>query len=67
MVRAFASFLAVSVHIIPAELADDVLELTQIATNAETHIEVGTTFIDVTIWAMITSSAFLFDELRTYF
>jgi hypothetical protein len=49
IVWTFGSLLAKSIHIVPAKLAYNMLELTGLAMEAEPHIEVRTTFIYMTI------------------
>jgi hypothetical protein len=52
VVRALAPLLAVTVHVVPAQLAHDVLELAHFAVEAEAHVEVGATLVDVAVAAV---------------
>ena len=64
VVRAFASFFAVAVHVVPAEFSDNVLELAEFTLEAETHVEIGTAFVDVAIIAIIAFIASLLHKVR---
>lgn len=64
IIRALRSLLAKSIHIVPAELPDDMLELTGLPVEAEAHIEVGATLIDMAIRAVLPFLTFLPHEVR---
>jgi hypothetical protein len=67
VVRALGTFLAESVHVVPAELADDVLELASLPVEAEPHVEVRAALVDVPEGTVLPLLAFLSHEIRTYF
>jgi hypothetical protein len=47
IVRAFSSFFAKSIHVVPAELTDNMFKFACFAVKAEAHIKVGAALIDV--------------------
>lgn len=53
VVGALGALLAETVHVVPAELANDMFELAGLAVEAETHVEVWTAFIDVAKGAVL--------------
>ena len=63
IIGALRSLLAKSIHIVPAELAHDMLELTSLPVEAEAHIEIGTALINMAIRAMLPFLAFLPHEV----
>ena len=63
-VRALGTLLAVAVHVIPAEFADDVLELAEFAVEAKAHVEIGTTLVDVAVGAVLPFVASLLHKFR---
>ena len=63
IIRAFGSLLTKSIHIVPAELPDDMFELTGLSMEAEPHIKVRTALIDVAIGAMLPFLTFLPHEV----
>ncbi|MCP5470430.1 MAG: hypothetical protein H7A36_08015 [Chlamydiales bacterium] len=63
VVRAPASLLAVPVHVVPAQLAHDVLVLAQLAQVAEPHVEVRAGLVHVPVVTVLSLVALLFDEV----
>lgn len=63
IVGAFGSLLAESIHIVPAQLTHDMLELAGLPMEAEAHIEIGAALIDVAIGAMLSFFALLPHEV----
>lgn len=53
VVQTFAALFAEPVHVVPAELAHDVLQLAGAAQEAEPHVEVGTALVDVAQRAVV--------------
>lgn len=66
VVRALSTFLAESVHVVPAELADDVLELASLPVEAEPHVEVRAALVDVPERTVLALLAFLPHKVGTY-
>lgn len=66
MVRAFPSFLAVPVHIIPAQFSDNVLVFAWFAQNAKAHVIIWTTFVNVSELAMVSFTALILHEFLAY-
>jgi hypothetical protein len=67
MIRTFCSFLAISVHVIPTKFSYDVFHFTHLSAQAKAHIKIWTTFIYVSILAMLPFCASLFNEILAYF
>jgi hypothetical protein len=65
VVCAFTPLLAKSVHIIPAKLADDMFESAGLAEDAEAHVKVGATFVNVTVGAVFAFLTLLLHEFGT--
>lgn len=61
----FSSFLTKPVHIIPAQLSNDVLELASFAVETKSHIEVWATLINVPEGTVLALLAFLSHEIGT--
>jgi hypothetical protein len=67
IVRAFGTFLTESIHVVPAELTDDMLELTGLPVKAESHIEIGTALINMSKRAVLAFLALFPHKIRTNF
>jgi hypothetical protein len=65
VVCALGSLLAVAVHVVPAEFADDVFELAAASVETEAHVEVGAALVDVAVGAVFPLLALLLHEVRT--
>lgn len=65
VVGTFASFLAVTIHIVPAKFSNDVLVFTCLTKNAKSHVVVWTTFINVPELTMVTLGTLIFHKLLT--
>lgn len=63
IVCAFSSLLAVAVHVIPAQLTNNVFKLAHLPLETETHVEVWTTLVNVPIRAVLSLLALLLHEL----
>lgn len=63
----FSSFLTKTVHIIPAQLSNYVLELASFAVETKSHIEVWTTLINVPERTVFPLLAFLSHKIGTNF
>lgn len=67
MVWAFPSLLTVPVHVVPAELSDDVFVLAGLSQNAEPHVVVGAAFVHVSKLAMVAFRTHVFHKLLADF
>lgn len=65
-VLTFPSSLAEPIHVVPAKLSGDMLELTIVSENAEPHIEVRACLIDMPVWAMLPFITSIFFEVLAY-
>ncbi len=66
MIGTFSSFLAVTIHIVPTQLANDMFIFTGLAQNTEAHIVIGTAFIHMSKLTMIPFGALILHKLLTY-
>lgn len=64
IVCAFGSLLAVAVHVIPAQLTNDVFKFAHFTLETETHVEVGTALVDMPIRAVLSLLTLLLHEFR---
>lgn len=67
VVGALGALFTVPVHIVPAQFTDDVFVFAHFAVEAESHIEVGATFIHVSVGTVLSFFASLFHEIGAYF
>lgn len=67
MVWTLAAFLAIAVHVIPTQFPDNVLQLAEISSETEPHIEIRTALVDMAIRTMIAPFTFLLDKVQTDF
>ena len=67
IVCTLGSLLAIPVHVVPAELTDDMFEFAGLSLEAESHIKIGAAFIHVSIGTMLPPLAFLFHEIWANF
>lgn len=63
VVGALGTLLAEAVHVVPAELADDVFELAGLTVEAETHVKVGAALIDMAEGAVLALLTFFSHEV----
>lgn len=67
MISTATTLLTVSVHIVPAQLPNDMLILALSASEAETHVEVRAALVHMPKWTMLTSVALVLDKVLTNF
>lgn len=67
VVGALGPLLAVAVHVVPAELADDVLKLAHLAMEAEAHVEVGAALVDMPVGAVLSLFTTLLHKIGANF
>lgn len=67
IVRTLGTFLAESIHVVPAELADDVLEFASLPVEAKTHVKVRATLVNMAEGTVFSFFTFFSHEIRTYF
>jgi len=67
IVRAFSAFFAKSVHVVPTEFANNVLEFTSFSMKAKSHIKVGTTFVNMSKRTMLSFITFLSHKIWANF
>lgn len=67
VVRTFASFFAIPVHVIPTKFSNDVFIFTGFTKNTESHIIVWTALINVSELAMIAFRTLIFHKLLADF
>lgn len=67
VICALGAFFAVPVHIIPAQFTDDMFVFAHFAVEAESHIEIGATFVHVSVGTVLPFFASLFHKIGAYF
>lgn len=65
VVCTFSSLFAIAIHVVPAKLANDVFKFAHLSMETETHVEIGTTLVHVTIGAMLPLLTLLLHKVRT--
>jgi hypothetical protein len=65
IISAFCAFLTIAIHVVPAQFSDDMFIFAGASMETESHIKIGTAFVNVPIRTMLSLLAFLSHEIWT--
>ncbi len=63
IVCALGSLLAIAIHVVPAELTNNMFEFAAFPLEAESHVKIWATFVHVAVGTVLSSLAFLLHEI----